>query len=58
MDRAIKLDFFSTTPEENWREDQGLRDCVAEKVLTSLCWVCVGVLESILVLVLVYVAIQ
>ena len=55
-DRATKLDFFSTSPEEHWREDQGLRDCVAEKVLTSLCWVCVGVLESRMVLVLVSVA--
>ena len=39
--RATELDFFSTTPEEHWREYQGLRDCVAEKGLTSLCWVCV-----------------
>ena len=51
--RATELDLFSTTPEEHWREDQGLRDCVAEKGLNSLCWVCVGVLESRLVLVLV-----
>ena len=35
MDRAIELDFFSTTPEKHWREDQGLRDCVAQKGLTS-----------------------
>ena len=35
---------------------RGLRDCVAKKGLTSLCWVCVGVLESRLFLVLVFVA--
>ena len=58
MDRATKLDFFSIAPEEHWREYQGLRDCVAEKGLTSLCWVCVGVLESRLVLVLVSAALQ
>ena len=58
MDRATELDFFSTSLEEHWREDQGLRDCVAEKGLTSLCWACVGVLESRLVLVLVSVALQ
>ena len=57
-DRAIEVDFFSTTPEENWREDQGMRDCVAEKGMTSLCWVCVGVLKSRLVLVLVSAALQ
>ena len=56
--RANELDFFSTTPEEHWREDQGLRDCIAEKGLTSLCWVRVGVLEARLALVLVYVALQ
>ena len=56
--RTTELDFFYTTPEEHWREDQGLRDCVAEKGLTSLCWVCVGVLESRLVLVLVSAALQ
>ena len=56
MDRDNEIYFLSTTPEENWREDQGLRDCVAEKGLTSLCWVCVGVLESRMVLVLVSVA--
>ena len=54
MDKAIELDLFSTTPEEQWREDQGLRDYVAEKGLTSLCWVCVGVLEAKMVLVLVH----
>ena len=58
MDRAIELDFFSTTPEVHRREYQGLRDCVAEKGPTSLCWVCVGVLESRLVLVLVSTALQ
>ena len=58
MDRATELDFFSTTTEEHWREDQGLRDYVVEKGLTSLCWVCVDVLESRLVLVLVSVALQ
>ena len=56
--RATELDFFSTTPEEHWREDQGLRDCIAEKGLNSLCWVCVGVLEARLALVLVFVALQ
>ena len=58
MNRYFELDFFSTTPEEHWREDQGLRDCVVEKGLNSLCWVCVGVLESRLALVLVSVALQ
>ena len=58
MDRAIELDFFSTTPEEHQREYQGLRDCVAEKGLTSLCWVCVGVLQSRLALVLVSASLQ
>ena len=58
MDGAIEQDFFSTTPEEHWREDQGLRDYVAEKGLTSLCWVCVRVIESRLVLVLVSAALQ
>ena len=53
MDRATKMDLFSTTPEEHCREDQGLSDCIAEKGLTSLCWVYVGVLESRMVLVLV-----
>ena len=56
--RATELDFFSTTPEEHWREGQGLRDYVAERGLNSLCWVCVGVLESRLVLVLVSTALQ
>ena len=58
MNRATELEFFSTTPEEHWREDQGLRDYIAEKGLTSLCWVCVGVLESRMVLVLVSAALQ
>ena len=56
--RATELDFFSTTPEEHWREDQGLRDYIVEKGLTSLCWVCVGVLESRLALVLVSATLQ
>ena len=58
MNIAIELDFFSKTPKDHWREDQGLRDCVVEKGLTSLCWVWVGVLESRLVLVLVFAALQ
>ena len=58
MDRDTELDFFSTAPEEHWREDQGLRGCLAEKGLTSLCWVCVGVLESRMVLVLVSASLQ
>ena len=58
MNRAFELDFFSTTPEENWREDHGLRDCVTEKGLTFLCWGCVGVLESRMALVLVSAALQ
>ena len=50
-DKARGLGFFSTTLEEHWNGGQGLRDCVAEKGLISLCWVCVGVLEFRLVLV-------
>ena len=44
-DRASGLAFFSTIPEEHWKGDQGLRVCLVEKGLISLCWVCVGVLE-------------
>ena len=57
-DRARGMAFFSTTPEEHWKGSQGLRDCVTEKGLISLCWVCVGVLGVKLVLVQVSLALQ
>ena len=57
-DRATELGFFSTTPEYHLKGDQGLRDCVAEKGLVSLCWVCVGVLEVRLVQVYILLALQ
>ena len=58
MNRATEMDLFSTTPEWHWKGDQGVRDCIAEKGLISVCWVCVGVLESRLVLVLVSASLQ
>ena len=57
-DRASGMDFFSTTLDEHWKGDHGLRDCVAKKGLISLCWVCVGILEARLVLVSMSLALQ
>ena len=47
-----ELEGWLSSPKPlNSARSQGLRGCVVEKGLISLCWVCVGVLEVKLVLV-------
>ena len=53
-----KLLSWLSSPQPLNSTGREIRECVAEKGLISLCWVCVGVLEARLVLVLVSVALQ